>query len=117
MNSRDDLMVIPEMESGGFMCPECLFVGAGKKWIKHTRYCPYCGQHIKISTSEFTELKSKTKDLSFEEKQSCLKYYSVIEPEGMNERVISGINKKKLDNLLKEKEQIAGQMNISDFIS
>lgn len=117
MNQRDELLVIPEMKLGGFICPICLHTFMGEHWKKHTNYCPDCGQHIKIDDKELGSLKIKAKELGLEEKQKCIKYYSVIMPEGMHERVVSGIYQKKLEDLIKEKEQIKGQMNISDFIS
>lgn len=117
MNQRDELLCIPEMELGGFICPVCLKVFMGKHWAKHTNYCPDCGQRIRISTNHFETLKLRAKELGYEDKQKCILYYSKIMPEGMKERVTSGIYEKRLADLLEEKKQIDGQMHISEFIS
>ena len=98
MSERDEVIVIPEAEPSGFVCPVCLAVAIGKKWASHANYCPDCGQHIKINTEKFSELKKKLSDLPWEEKEKCCRYYSVAAPEGLNGRMISGIYAKRLDN-------------------
>ena len=116
---RDELIVIKENEGvGGFMCPNCLAVAIGKKWALHANYCPDCGQHIKISTEQFNKLKKLVEPMTKDQKEKCCTFYSVYAPEpgGGLQRTISGIYKKRLDDLLNDQKQIEGQMNITDFI-
>lgn len=117
MKDRDELIVIPENEGvGGFMCPACLSVAIGAKWAKHAHYCPDCGQHIQISTPEFNKLRKIAQGFTNDRKEKCCKYYSVIGPESKYERQVSGIYKKRLEDMLKDDRQIEGQVNITDFL-
>jgi hypothetical protein len=117
MYTRDDLIVIPENKGhGGFICPRCLAVAIGSKWASHAKYCPDCGQHIKISTPEFNKLKELAKTLTPEKREKCCKFYSNIGPDGKYQRMINGIYKKALSDLMSSSEQIEGQMDITDFI-
>jgi PHP family Zn ribbon phosphoesterase len=116
MNERDELLIIPQADPSGFICPKCLTFYSGKKLEKHANYCPDCGQHIKIDTRRFKKLKEKVSGLSWSDKEKCCSYYSLIAPEGTSGRVIAGIYEKKLEKLIKEHEQIKGQMSITDFL-
>lgn len=107
-NERDELIVVPEQDMGGFMCPKCLAVAIGKKWATHAKYCPDCGQHIRISTSEFNSLLLQVQGLDNEQKKETCMFYM-----GGS---ISGIYKDRVKALQKAGEQIDGQMDITDFL-
>lgn len=53
---------------------------------------------------------------AYERREKCCKYYSVIGPEAKYDKQISGIYKKRLEDMLKDDSQIEGQMNITDFL-
>ena len=106
--SRDELIVIPQDRvGGGFVCPKCLGVAIGSKWALHAKYCPDCGQHIKISTSEFMSLKQKVPFFTDEQQKEMCTYY-------LDD--ISGIYKDRMMKIEKQEEEIAGQMSIEDFM-
>lgn len=117
MKDRDEIIVIPEQEGvGGFMCPMCLSVAIGAKWASHVKYCPDCGQRIHVSTTEFNKLRKIVQGFTYERREKCCKYYSVIGPENKYDRQISGIYRQRIADMLKDDEQIEGQMNITDFL-
>ena len=106
--SRDELIVIPVDEvGGGFMCPKCLSIAIGKSWASHAKYCPECGQHIRINTSEFMSLKQKVPFFTEDQQKEMCTYYL---------GTISGIYKDRMMKIEKQEEQIAGQMNLEDFM-
>lgn len=109
---RDEMLYVPRDVLGGFMCPMCLSIAIGKRWADHAKYCPECGQRLKIiEAKDFEELLKKTEKLDRDDRQHVAVYYS----NGINDR-ISGIYKGRLDKLLDNENYIAGQMELKDFL-
>ena len=116
MKDRDELIVIPEQERvGGFMCPMCLSVAIGAKWATHVKYCPDCGQRIHVSTTEFNKLRKIVQGYTYEQREKCCKYYSVIAPEGKYDRQISGIYRNRVGDVLKDEAQIEGHIHLTIY--
>ena len=107
-NDRDEILYVPRDTLGGFMCPNCLSIAIGDKWADKAKYCPECGQHIKvIAQDDFKELEQKAKGFDKEELDKIAKMYMGH---------ISGIYKSRLEKVLNDENYIAGQMELSDFL-
>jgi acetyl-CoA carboxylase beta subunit len=117
MSERNEIVIVPEAPAGGFMCPSCMFTTTSKMLVKRMNYCPDCGLHIKISTREFDALKKLADDLTFEQKEKCCIYYSIIGPEATHEKRMGGIYKKRLEDLHDDLAPIKGQMHLRDFVN
>lgn len=106
---RDELLYIPRDEvGGGFMCPKCLSIAIGDKWADKAKYCPDCGQHIKvIAGKDFNDLKKGLDKIGADDVDKvAVKYLGRV----------SGIYKSRLDKLTGNENYIAGQMELSDFL-
>lgn len=89
---RDELLIIPENEVvGGFICPICQSVAIGARWAKHAKYCPDCGQRIKIDSKAFNDLKEKAEQLPEEQQKNICAYTAFIGIDGTWKKSISGI--------------------------
>ena len=107
-DDRDEVLYIPRDVMGGFMCPKCLSVAIGKSWADRAKYCPECGQHIKIiNTKDFEDLLKQADKLKGEDIKQVAVYYL---------NGISGIYKAKLEKMLKNDNYMPGQMELSDFL-
>lgn len=107
-DERDETLYIPRDVLGGFMCPKCLSVAIGKTWADRAKYCPECGQHIKvIGQKDFEDLLKQADKLKGEDVKQVAVYYL---------NGISGIYKARLDKMLSNGNYMAGQMEISDFL-
>lgn len=107
---RDELLYVPQAAvDGGFMCPRCLSIYIGDKWAAKAKYCPECGQHIKvISIKDFVDLETGLAKIGADDVEKVAeKYFGNI----------IGIYKNRLDKLTGNENYIAGQMELSDFIS
>ena len=108
-SDRDELLYLPRDEvGGGFMCPKCLSIVKGDKWADKAKYCPECGQHIKIiSIKDFRELEKELSKVGGDDVEKvAVKYLGNV----------SGIYKSRLDKLTGNENYIAGQMELSDFL-
>ena len=105
---RDEVLYIPrDKVGGGFMCPQCLGIAVGDKWAARAKYCPECGQHIKIiEPKEFNELVKELDKVGDDVDKVAVKYLNQI----------SGIYKARLDKITGNENYIAGQMELSDFL-
>lgn len=115
-NNRDELLVIPEQNLGGFICPMCKAVAVGMKWASHANYCPDCGQHIKISTKLYENLKEKAFEIPENVRETYCEYELRILSGQDIRREISGIYKKRVEDLEADSQNIPGQMDINDFL-
>ena len=113
-NKRDELLVIPEQDLGGFICPICNGVAIGMKWASHANHCPDCGQHIKINTQLFDKLKGKAMEIPESVRDKYCEYGLII-GQGI-QREINGVYKKRIEELEEDKQNIPGQMDITDFL-
>lgn len=116
--SRDDVLVIPENEGiGGFLCPICQGVAIGSRWALHAKYCPDCGQHIKISTPEFTKLKAQVLTMPEDMREDVCEHTVYIGLEGKFEKAIAGVYSGRLKAWEKDPERTAyGQMRMSEYL-
>lgn len=107
---RDELIYVPQAAAvGGFMCPKCLSIAIGDSWAAKAKYCPECGQHIKvISIKDFKDLEKGLAKIGADDVEKVAEKYLGN---------ISGIYKNRLDKLTGNENYIAGQMELSDFIS
>ena len=113
---RDELLVIPEQEVvGGFICPICQGVAIGNNWASHAKYCPDCGQHIKIDTEQFIKLRDKVLTIPENERDGICENTVFI---GLNgyEKTIAGVYKKRLEARKKDKGGENAQMRMSDYL-
>ena len=113
---RDELLVIPEQDVvGGFICPICLSVAIGNKWASHAKYCPDCGQHIKIDTEQFKKLRDMAMTIPENERDGICEHTVFI---GLNgyEKNIAGVYKKRLEERNKIKGGENTQMRMSDYL-
>ena len=117
-NSRDEVLVIPENEViGGFLCPICQGVAIGSKWASHAKYCPDCGQHIKISTPEFEKLKAQVLTMPEDLRDDVCENAVYIGLEGKFEKTIAGVYSGRLKSKKKAPERAAyGQMRMSEYL-
>lgn len=108
-NDRDEVIYVPRDEvGGGFMCPMCLSIAIGNKWAEKAKYCPECGQHIKvISGKDFEDLQKTAEKVGGADFTKVAVMYLGS---------VSGIYKNRLDKMLGNENYIAGQMEISDFL-
>ena len=114
--SRDELLVIPEQDLGGFICPICKSVAIGKSWQSHCNYCPDCGQRIKIDTPLFKKLRDKTMEIPEAERMDLCAQNVFIGLSGQLEKDIAGVYKKRLEARAKDPEQPKGQIRMSDYL-
>lgn len=107
---RDEMLYVPQAAvDGGFMCPKCLSIYIGDKWASKAKYCPECGQHIKvINIKDFNDLEKGLAKIGADDVEKVAEKYLGN---------ISGIYKNRLDKLTGNENYIAGQMELSDFIS
>ena len=111
-DERDEILYIQRDVLGGFTCPKCLSIAIGKSWADKAKYCPECGQRIKlIGDKDFKDLLKQVEKLEGDDRQ----HVTVIYSNGISDR-ISGIYKGRLDKLTGNENYIAGQMELSDFI-
>ena len=116
-NSRDEVLVIPENEGiGGFLCPICQGVAIGRKWASHAKYCPDCGQHIKISTPEFKKLKAQVLTMPEDMREDVCEHTVFIGLEGKFEKAIAGVYSGRLNTRKKDPERAYGQMRMSEYL-
>ena len=105
---RDEILYIPAYEGGAFICPKCYGIaGAGVEPYK-LKYCPECGQHLKIiGHKDFKDLAGKAKQFNGAEFEKIALVF-------MGD--IRGIYKGRLEKALNNDNYIPGQMEITDFI-
>lgn len=117
MKARNELLIVPENKvGGGFVCPICLSVAIGKKWASHVKYCPNCGQHIKVDTKLFYDLEEKVNELPEEGKKIICEFFIYGGINGKNARFIAGIYKARLENRLKDKSFEDAQLSFEDCL-
>ena len=107
---RDEMLYVPQAAvDGGFMCPKCLSIYIGDKWAAKAKYCPECGQRIKvINIKDFKDLEKGLAKIGADDVEKVAEKYLCN---------ISGIYKSRLDKLTGNENYIAGQMELSDFIN
>ena len=86
-----------------------LSIYIGDKWAAKAKYCPECGQRIKIiNIKDFKDLEKGLAKIGADDVEKVAEKYLGN---------ISGIYKSRLDKLTGNENYIAGQMELSDFIS
>ena len=117
MKARDELLIVPENKVvGGFVCPICLSVAIGKKWASHVKYCPDCGQHIKVDTKLFCNLEEKVAELPEEDKKKICEFQIYGGIDVKCARYIAGIYKARLEKRLKDKSFEDAQLSFNDCL-
>ena len=107
-DERDEILYVPRDVLGGFMCPKCLSIAIGQHWADKAKYCPECGQRVKIiADKDFKDLLKQVEKLEGDDRQHVTVIYN---------NSISGVYKGRLDKLTGNENYIAGQMELSDFI-
>lgn len=114
--NRDEVLVIPEQDLGGFICPVCKGVAIGKSWASHCKYCPDCGQRININTPMFEKLKKEALEIPEAERMDVCEHNVFIGLKGAPEKYIAGVYKKRLEARAKDPEQPKGQIRMSDYL-
>lgn len=111
---RDLTLAIPFDDTLGCCCPKCLSVGIGIQLKKQMRFCPYCGQRLKLISSErdWKELLkdcSKIPDITDTNIVTC----GVSFPgDGTMEKSISGVYLQRLKDYNNKHAQIEGQLSM-----
>ena len=115
-HSRDDILVIPEQDLGGFICPICKGVAIGKGWQSHCKYCPDCGQRIQIDTLKFKKLRDKVLEIPEDGREGLCEHDVFIGLSGHYEKYIAGVYKKRLEARRSDPKEHQGQIRMSDYL-
>ena len=111
---RDLTLAIPFDDTLGCCCPKCLSVGIGTQLKDKMRFCPYCGQRLKLISSQrdWQELLKDCRKVPDIEKTNIVTTGVSFPGDGSMERPISGVYLQRLKDYNNKYAQIEGQLSM-----
>ena len=114
MNPERDIVLAIPFDNVGCSCPICLAVGIGTKLKEKMRYCPYCGQHLKLyGQNDWKQLLKDVKKIPEVEDTNIVTTQLDLS-HGLTEsrKVINGVFMQRLKDYKNKNAQIEGQLSL-----
>lgn len=115
---RDMALAIPFNRVLGYDCPICKGVAVGTKW-EQTKFCPCCGQHLKlinVKSGDWDTLLKDVKKIPDVMDTDIVTTGVSFEGNGASGRYINGVYLDRFRAYKDKNAQIEGQMSLSDYM-